>query len=229
MSDTQATLLLTRPAQSSSRFLALCETAAGRRLPVVVSPLIEIVEAGTLPDLSSYATIVVTSRHAVQRLGEAGVLRGRRLACVGEATADLARRYGADADALGPDVDGFLERASELAGPCLYCRGVHVATDLAAALSERGSPTDEAVVYDQVARPLSAAARTVLSGRDPVVVPVFSKRSGALLQAARPFLAPLKIVAISDSVAQSWSAGGAIRVAREPNMTAMVEATIGEF
>lgn len=229
MSDTQATLLLTRPAEDSARFLAVCEAELGRRLPVVMSPLIEIVDVSSLPDVENYATLIVTSRHAVDRLGQAGLLRGRRVTCVGEATAVAARGFGADAKTLGQDVQEFLTNSAALEAPCLYCRGEHVTADLAAILSEQGCPTEEAIVYEQVTRPLNAAARMLLSSHGSVVAPIFSKRSAALLQSAQAIAAPLKVIAISEAVAQSWSAGGSVRVAREPNNAAMVEATIGEF
>ena len=69
MDDAQATLLLTRPRAQSDLFLADCEAALDRRLPVVISPLIEIDPVGDIPDLGHFRTIVLSSGNGVRRLG----------------------------------------------------------------------------------------------------------------------------------------------------------------
>ena len=229
MSDAEPTLLLTRPSDTSAAFLSHVEAAAGRRVPVVISPVIEIVASGALPEIEAYQTLIMTSQHAVRRLGQAGALTAKAVACVGESTASLAKSFGGQAKALGATVDEFLGNASALSGPCLYCRGVHVSTDLAAALQAKGCVTDEAVVYSQRSRPLTNAARQILTGRQPVVLPLFSARSARLVQSATPITAPLTVIAISQAVADVWSQDGTISVAREPSAAAMVEAVIAEI
>ena len=54
MSDAEPTLLLTRPSDTSAAFLSHVEAAAGRRVPVVISPVIEIVASGALPEIEAY-------------------------------------------------------------------------------------------------------------------------------------------------------------------------------
>ena len=170
MSDAEPTLLLTRPSDTSAAFLSHVEAAAGRRVPVVISPVIEIVASGALPEIEAYQTLIMTS-------------------------------FGGQARALGSTVDEFLDNASALSGPCLYCRGVHVSTDLAAALQAKGCVTDEAVVYNQRSRPLTNAARQILTGRQPVVLPLFSARSALLVQSATPITAPLTVAGEGDFLA----------------------------
>ncbi len=185
-----------------------------------------IADVGDLPDLSRYRTIVVTSSNAVIRLAETGALRGRLVATVGEVTAGLARAAGAEAITLGQDVTSFLTRAGELEGPCLHCRGVHARGDIAERLNDLGIRTDEAVIYDQIAQPLSVAARGLLGGSTPIVAPLFSPRAAALFTRVLPAAAPLTIIAMSSAVADACSSGKQVVVAKEPTVSAMCDATI---
>ena len=220
MNDRGPVLLLTRPMTASRQFLAACEDRSDRRISAIISPIIEIVPLGDLPDLDAAQTIVVSSGNAVQRLG--AQLADRRVVTIGEATAGLARSFGADAEALGETARGFLEHADKLEAPVLVCRGVHTRVDLADALNARGVATSSATIYDQEARSLTKAARDVLAGTQMVIVPVFSPRSAALLS-ENPVDAPTKVLAISAAVARAWAGNGDISVARAPTSEAMVD------
>ncbi|MXQ08214.1 uroporphyrinogen-III synthase [Alphaproteobacteria bacterium GH1-50] len=229
MDDEGATILMTRPADRSAAFLSLCETRAGRRLPAVVSPIIEIRDEGDLPDLARYRTIILTSASAVERLAREGQLVGRAVAAVGDRTAAEARAAGADAVALGDTVEDFLQNTSWVAPPAIHCRGIHARGDLAARLSEQGISCDEAVIYDQIGRPLSAAARGLLTGSGRVVLPVFSPRSARLIAEFGGITAPLSVVAMSDAVAEAWNGPGTVQIAREPTADAMSEAVLASL
>jgi len=218
-----ATLLLTRPEAQSRAFLESCEMALGRPIPAVISPLMRIEPVGDLPDLDGYGTLAFTSANGVRRVGAA--LAGHNVITVGEATAVLARSFGADARAYGENVEAFLERASNIAVPVLYCRGVHVQGDLAAALQRQGARVDEAVIYDQVARPLSAAGLAVLSRDSKVVAPVFSARTATLLS-SQSITADLTVIAMSKKVATAWVGDEAIRIATAPTAEAMQAAVL---
>lgn len=221
MTDPEPTLLLTRPEPQSKAFLSLCETVAGRRLPAVISPVMKIERAGDLPDLDRYATLVFTSGNGVRSALSQGSLAGRTVFTVGEKTAELARAAGAEAEALGEDVDAFVAAARRVKGPALLCRGVHSRGDLAGRLSETGLRIDEVLLYDQVACPLSTAAQQLLAGSAPVVAPVFSPRTARLLGRHGVIVAPLTLVAMSEAVAESWEGSGTIRIAEAPTSEAM--------
>lgn len=225
MDETRPTLLLTRPEPRSSEFLARCERALGERIPAVISPVMAIVPRDEAPPLDDYATLVVTSASALDVFGDGG-LSGRRVATVGDATAARARRMGARAEALGPDIETFVANADRLAPPCLHLRGVHAAGDLAGRLNALGIAAAEAIVYDQAARPLSRAARQLLAGEGRVVAPVFSARSATLLAHAAPIRAPVDVVAMSETVAAAWTGPGHVIVADAPTVEAMCAGTI---
>lgn len=220
MHDTEPTLLLTRPEAQSQAFLGLCEARLGRRIPVVLSPLMRIEPLGDLPELDRFATIVVTSGNGVKRLGSA--LAGRQVRTVGTGTAGKARDLGAEARALGENVDAFLAHVHDISGPVLVVRGVHSRGNLASRLAEAGHEVEEAVLYDQVAVPLNSAARGLLAGSSPVVAPVFSPRTAQLL-AATTIEAPLTVIAISPAAAEAWRGVGKVRVAERPDAEAMCD------
>lgn len=226
MDKSQATLLLTRPEPQSRAFLAECEARAGRRIPAVISPVLEIAAKGTLPDFTRFATLVFTSGNGVRAAEHA--LKGRAVATVGAHTADLARQAGAEAVALGETAEAFLADASRLTAPVLICRGVHARIDLAERLAGMGLEVEEAVIYDQVARPPTPEAAALLRGSAPVVVPVFSPRSAELLS-ANVITAPLVVIAMSEAVAGKWRGKAEIRVASAPTAAAMCTAVLASI
>ena len=209
----EPTLLLTRPEAQSREFLALCEARAGRRVSCVVSPVLEIVETGEVPDLGRVRTVILTSGNAVRRLGRA--LAGRTVVTVGERTAALARAEGAEARCLGENIEAFLDNLGAVEGPALHAHGVHSRGDLAARAATRGLLVEEAVVYDQVALPLTRAAQSLLQGNSPVVAPLFSPRSARLLSSAS-IRAPLVVLAISAATRDAWTGPGSVTVAEAP-------------
>jgi len=218
MEHAQATLLLTRPSAQSQAFLADCEGILRRRIPAVISPVIEVEPIGDLPALDDFTTLVITSGNGVRCLEHA--LAGRKVATVGAKTAELARRFGADAVALGETVTEFVTRARELEGPALYCRGVHTRGQLAEQLVAAGLSVSEALLYDQVSQPLTQAARALLTGEGRVVAPVFSPRSAALLS-ANVITAPLTVIAMSEAVRDAWQNSGDVQIAAKPTAAAM--------
>lgn len=226
MSDTQPTLLLSRPKAQSVEFLSECEKHAGKRLPVVISPVIRIDPVSQLPDLNAYATLVFTSSNGVAAC--ASDLRGRRVVTVGSKTCALAAQAGANATSLGEDVETFLTNTFEIEGPVLHCRGVHARGDLAKRLRAVGIQADEEIVYDQLAQPPTLAARNLLNSRAKVVVPVFSPRSAQLLSETVAN-ADLHVIAMSAAVAEAWFGPGKISIVSKPTAEEMVKMTVRCF
>lgn len=229
MTEPEPTLLLTRPESQSKAFLISCEKAAGRRLPAIISPVLSIRHTGELPDLDNYATIIFTSGNGVKSALKTVSLSGRRVATVGQRTAELAQSAGANATSLGDDVEAFLCAVDKLAGPVLLCRGTHTRGNLAERLRQAGLSVDEAVIYDQEALPLSVAARSLLAGDMPVIAPVFSPRTASLLAGYGVIRAPITVIAMSRNVADAWKGPGKIVVADTPTSEAMCELTISYF
>lgn len=226
MTDLEPTLLLTRPRKQSEAFLCECEAKAGKRITAVISPLIEIEPIGVVPDLNEFATLIFTSGNGVRRVQASAPLKSRTVVTVGEKTAELARSFGADAVALGEDVETFLHHAERIEGPALFCRGVHSRGDVSERARRKGVQIVEVVLYDQVAKPLSTAAQRLLAGKGRVIAPVFSPRSARLLGAFGDLSAPFTIVAMSKNVADAWAGPGDVVIAEQPTSAAMCEATV---
>ena len=229
MTDSLPTLLLTRPEPQSQAFLNMCEALAGHRLPAVISPIMRIEATGELPDLDRYETIIFTSGNGVRCFLEKAGLAGRKVVTVGEGTAELARANGAEAEALGEDIDAFLAMRHLVTAPALFCCGVHSRGNLARELTDAGIQTNEVVIYDQVSQPLTVAARQLLTGTGSIVAPVFSPRSARLLCGHGLITAPLTIIAMSRNVAEAWQGPGRVLTAEAPNSRSMCCLTVSQF
>lgn len=208
-------LLITRPEPAATR-IAADMRAEFPGAEVVVSPIMRIVYGGTLPALARDTVLISTSWHGLEGFCLLSPRRDLRACVVGAATAEAARERGFSVIAVAEDAAALLDRitAKGVTGPFLHARGAHVAADITGALRQAGHPAREAVVYDQQAQPLSAAARAMLDGDAPVILPLMSPRSAALFfAAAGPPRAPLLIAAISRNVAARVPEGAATRVA----------------
>ena len=239
-------VLLTRPETQSRRFAEALQAAHAGKVAPILAPLQRIEPAPPLPDLPRGAVAVFTSENGVAAFAAmGGTGAGRRAWCVGTRTAAAARAAGFDVrtgpgdarglaaailahDESGENGDGDSENG---AGPFVHLHGAHVSGDVAGTLVAAGRAACAHAIYAQVACPMPAAGRRVLDGGAPVIVPVFSARSAALLA---PYLAqaraPLALAAISPAVATGLGvqSGATIRVADRPDAAAMVDA-VGAF
>ncbi len=220
------TLLLTRPLPQSERFAELIgETLADLR--VVISPVLRIVRVET-PDLRDGEDIVLTSASALDVIDTAPLV-GRTAYCVGDRTAAAAKAAGLHAVSADGDADALVRliRSAPPGGGLVHLRGRHGRGDVADRLAATGLTVREVVVYDQQPVPLSPEARALLGDTEPVILPLFSPRSAALLSEAVPDpAAPMAIVAISDAAAKAWNGPSPARrvVAGRPNAQAVLDA-----
>ncbi|MDJ0824800.1 MAG: uroporphyrinogen-III synthase [Rhodobacter sp.] len=194
---------------------------------MVISPVLRIEPRDALVDLTGVAGVVLTSENGVLGLPRT-VPEGLVAYCVGDRTADAARASGLSAVSAGGAIEDLaaLIRNDALTGPLLHLRGAEVRGDLPAILAGTGAELREVVVYDQVPLDLTAEAKGVLSGTAPLVAPLFSPRSAALLgTAAQGAAAPLWLVALSPAVAEAWRGPepALLRIADRPDAAAMTE------
>lgn len=220
------TILITRPDPEARRMAdeaqALCDGAA-----VVISPVMQIVYDGVLPEMSGGEVLIFTSRHGVEGFCRLSAQRDFACYAVGDATAEAAEAQGMRAISAGGDAEALLARiaADKAHGPFVHLRGAHVAADIAGALRAAGHLARDAVVYDQVEVALSAEAQALLQGAEPVVLPLMSPRTARIvLGQAGPIAAPVFIAAISRKVADIVPEGMAQRVdiAETPDLPAIL-------
>ncbi|MCW1918968.1 uroporphyrinogen-III synthase [Rhodobacter sp. KR11] len=217
-------ILLTRPEAQSQRF------ARDLGLPCLISPL--IAPRFLHPEIPAHRALILTS--------ETGALAARglppcRAYCVGDQTAATARALGFDAVSAQGDAKALIALIlTDPVAPLLHLRGCEARGDIAARLTAAGLPTAEALAYAQEERPLTAEAIAALRGTAPVLVPLFSPRSATLLAAELARIgatAPLRVVAMSQAVAEAARAldSRALdpepRIAARPDALSMREAT----
>ena len=200
------TVLLTRPAAQSASF-AQSMQARVEGLRVIVSPLMTTVFLTVTLPKDPLQGVVLTSQTGAEAAGRLRTQLPDLAYCVGDRTAQVAREAGFRVQSAQGDAEALLALIlREKPQALIHLRGREARGDLAQRLSAAGVFTQERVVYAQDAQPLSDEAVAVLSGKAPVLVPLFSPRSAEILGAAWQGLAthaPLVVVAISQAVAEA--------------------------
>ncbi len=228
--DVPRVLLLTRPLARSRAFAEAVATRLGAEVETIIAPLVEIVCAGDIPDLGRYAGVIFTSASALECLPPGFDGGGRPAYCVGDRTAEAARRAGFEAVSADGDATALvrLVRRLDPSGPLIHLRGAHAAADLADELREAGYAADERIVYRQQDLPPDPAALELLAAPRDVVAPAFSPRGARrLVQLAAGRRARLHLVAISAAAVRACAPPpNALTVAERPTGEAMVEAVV---
>lgn len=217
-------LLLTRPQAASETFRTECEARVGRRLPVIIAPVIRIETIGDPVDLSGYTAVVFTSSNAVASAGQGG---GMPAYCVGARTAEVAAAAGFDArsaDGNAEDLIALIARDPPK-GRLLHLRGAHSRGDVATRLTSMGHPTDAQIVYRQTAQAIPKSVWQGVPDGSELVLPVFSPFSAAALSATLPKgVYDLTVVAISAGAAASAPGdANAVHLAARPDNAAMAD------
>ncbi|AML50836.1 hypothetical protein RC74_05670 [Falsihalocynthiibacter arcticus] len=195
-------LLLTRPIQAAQDFANRLNL--GPEEDVTYSPLIEI---EYLQYDVGFEAAIFSSRNGV--LG-AGTGAGRPAYCVGDITAEFARKAGFNVREVGETASVLVQKI--VSNPpemeLIHLHGAFTQGDVASQLKTAGIRCVELVVYLQNALPLTQRAQFLLKGEKTVVAPLFSPRTAALfseqiqnlnLPLARAH--EIKVVALSQNVA----------------------------
>jgi uroporphyrinogen-III synthase len=216
-------LILTRPAAAARRFRA---ELGDPGLPMIESPALSIRPLPVSRPPGDWAGLILTSENGAAAALRMGFAPGTPVWAVGERTAQAATGLAATAAAGDAESLIALILSRRPAGPLLHIRGEHARGDIAARLTAAGIATAEITAYAQEALPLSPAALAALAGNDPVILPLFSPRSGAIILSQGPFAAPLHVAAISAAAAGPFQGvATSVTVAAEPGLAAMVDAT----
>ena len=218
------TLVMTRPKQAAHRLLTQVETALGRDVPHVISPILQIQPVGTWPELTGDIEVILTSEHAVQ-----GELSGIHAHCVGSRTAEAAKAQGAQVQTNAVNAEALLQDLVTRPANYVHLCGSHKAVDISSRLTAAGLSCRDHQVYAQVAQPLTDAARAALEGEDPALLPLFSPRSARLVGEAIAKPGPhLHVIGMSEAVAAEWRAttGKTAEFVDTPNGDAMVSGIV---
>ncbi|MWB76901.1 uroporphyrinogen-III synthase [Pseudooceanicola sp. 216_PA32_1] len=226
-------ILLTRPEGDSAEVAA----ALRARLDaprIEIAPVLRIAFADAMPPMEGVGGLIFTSRNGVRAWQALG---GPVLPCycVGEATADLARAEGVQAVSAAGNVSDLADRivTDRPGGHWMHLHGAHVRGALVNRLRAAGLTASSAVLYRQDEVALTAEARRLLAAPGPVVLPVYSPRSAALIvaQAAGILRAPVFAAAISPHVQTALSPlrWTKCAIAGRPDADAMLETTIDQY
>lgn len=220
-------LLLTRPAAAGERFLAeMGEALAG--IDIVKCPVIGIEQLSpALPDIQPEA-LILTSENGAEAAARLG-LAPLRAHVVGPRTAEVARSLGFDPFPPVPDAKALLAHLLTLrpAGPLLHVHGEYASGDVGLRLNEAGIPVVELIAYAQHALEPDDAVLALLAGERPVVLPLFSPRSAALVAGWATPRAPIHVAAISAAAAEKAAGMGpsSMTIAKTPDGPGMAAAT----
>ncbi len=217
-------VLLSRPAEQSTSFAQRLG-----EVEIVISPVIRIVERNPELDLDGFDLLIFASQNALLAARRYG-LQGRQAFCVGKRTTAMARSLGLDAEMLGQDADALVAaaRRRETGRRALFLRGVHSRGQIAHRLRAAGFDVEETILYEQEPLSLNRRARALLCGENPVILPLFSPRSAALMGREAMRLgatAALTLIGMSPAVLHAWQ-GPEPRIARiaaRPDADAMAD------
>ena len=221
-------LLLTRPEGRNEDLAADVQARWAGDLQIVTSPLLRIIFV--VADVPDADEMIFTSTNGVDAAVAMGLAQGQPAWCVGDRTAEAATAAGF-APRIGPgDAAGLVAHiiAARPAGRLAHIRGKHTRGDVAERLNATGLSCADVVAYDQAPAGLSDGALAALSGKVPVIAPLFSSRTASILKGQGPFAAPLHVAAISDAVAQMASdlTPARLVVAEKPDAENVVAAIV---
>ena len=226
------TLLLTRPEPQATRFARRLVTTYGDSLRVVISPLMRPRYLQPALPNRPYTALILTSEtgaEAARRISAAGQGLPQLAYCVGDRTASVAAACGFQPVSAQGDADALVALIAGQGGtgPLLFLHGAETRGTVAERLNSAGIETDSAVVYDQIACPLTDEARASLTLPDPVLLPLFSPRTARLFADQAQDIAPrapLWVAALSPAVAAETAslAPERLEIARTPEAESML-------
>ena len=227
MTEIAPVILVTRPLVQAEEFRRIL----GQGVRVVISPIIEIRYLDFPVQTGAYKTLIFASRNAVNAAARCMDLRGLNAIAVGDRTALAATAQGMISVSAGGNSDDLVASAIAAcpANKVLFVRGRHSCGKVADRLQSAGIETDVVIAYDQVQRRLSAEALELLDGDAPVIIPLFSPRSAALVSSkVKESRAPLALVGMSKAVLDAWDgAKPAVQaVADQPTAKAIGKETL---
>ncbi|GFE49391.1 uroporphyrinogen III methyltransferase [Roseobacter cerasinus] len=223
MDPAKIPLLLTRPAAANARFADQLTEPLRRRCTLVESPLLEIVQVDVDYKVGPEDAVIFTSSAAIPLVPPG---QDRRAFCVGEATTATAHQAGWHAIFCGETSEALVAflGAYPLRARMWHLAGRHTRGHIAERLISTGLDVTRVTVYDQELVSLNDAARTLLRGNDPVLVPLFSPRTASHF--AQNLVKPqaLHILALSPAVAEPLKRLDAqtLEIAENPTAEAMI-------
>lgn len=200
-------ILITRPIGQSQRFFRHLIENFGTRVNIVISPIMKIKPLIVNIDVNEFDGIIFTSENAVRAFKKLAISTKKDIFCVGRQTAKCAQRIGlsvAQTEKDTTDLIGFLFK-NKIQARLLYLCGDNISVDLTKALSTSSIRVSSKVIYEQAPMKLTREAIKILSQENPLLIPIFSERSGHLLskQFTKKMISPRIAVCLSHQIANN--------------------------
>lgn len=222
-------IVLTRPLAQSRRFAKALRAALNGRSEIIVSPLTRLVFLDVPEFPQDVGGLIFTSETGVKAYTRKTRRRDLPAWVVGPRTASAARAAGLTVQVGPGDAAGLAQDIAASGGPerLLYVRGRDVAYPMEQTLVSAGITIMNWVAYEQRAVPPTGRAAVAMSGRLPVILPLFSvlgaqRATGAFAD----HTAPILIAAMSKAVAAASADLPTVRrlIAARPDEQGMLEA-----
>lgn len=219
MADTRPTLLLTRPERDAVEFARYFPDIADR---IVISPTTTIEFMPIRAELSRFESFIFTSVNGVRAVeGLAGFAK-KTAFCVGNRTAKEAGLLGLQPKSANGSVEELVKMIADLRpkGELLHLHGCEHKGKIVERLNELGIKANGEIAYVQKQMTLNQEALSCLSGKSPIVIPLFSPRSAERLsEQIKRCNAPIYLVAISENAAKAWTGQSPVKftVAKHPD------------
>ena len=220
-------LLLTRPLGGNERFclkikhlLYSCE--------ILDNPIQKIDFLPSLGKVNKNSVLIFTSANGL-RAAKKHNLINKKCFVVGANTKKIAVSFGYDVLGFSKDQENLLKliKSKKPTESLVHIRGKHTVGNLCDALKRNQFSCLDIIGYNQ--EPLKIKKQNlqkIHSGR-PVILPIFSSRSAALLQSNLD-LTGFNVIAISEAVAKIITGVelGELVISKKPDLNSMQEATL---
>ena len=201
-------ILITRSFDQSRRFSERLVKKFDNKLDISISPIIKIKPLYLHVELNSFDGIIFTSENAIKVCKKIDISSDKKIFCVGRQTKKMAEKNGLKVSNTGKDTASLIKLllTIKIKTRLLYLCGKNISVDLSKAFSSSDTVSVcTKAIYDQTPLKLTLNAINILSQKKPVLVPIFSERSGHILsrQFTKKMTSPRIAVCLSHQIANN--------------------------
>lgn len=201
-------ILITRSFDQSRRFSQRLVKKFDNKLDISISPIIKIKPLYLNVELNSFDGIIFTSENAIKVCKKIDISSDKKIFCVGRQTKKMAEKNGLKVSNTGKDTASLIKLllTIKIKTRLLYLCGKNISVDLSKAFSSSDTVSVcTKAIYDQTPLKLTLNAINILSQKKPVLVPIFSERSGHILsrQFTKKMTSPRIALCFSKQIANS--------------------------
>ncbi len=201
-------ILITRSFDQSRRFSERLVKKFDNKLDISISPIIKIKPLYLNVELNSFDGIIFTSENAIKVCKKIDISSDKKIFCVGRQTKKMAEKNGLKVSNTGKDTASLIKLllTIKIKTRLLYLCGKNISVDLSKAFSSNDTVSVcTKAIYDQTPLKLTLNAINILSQKKPVLVPIFSERSGHILsrQFTKKMTSPRIALCFSKQIANS--------------------------